>query len=104
MELEALMGMLPPQSIGEPLREAGFGNSPTAQKVKEKVDQLWTLQALLQQPLDLDLRTQYLDSSSTAVEVDARKNEIRYQIKLLQALLAMLSDELKLLEQSGTSG
>ncbi len=83
---------------------ADLDDGPVGGKLKEKADQLWALQALLKDPIDLDLRTQYLDTSSTPAEVEARKNEVRYQIQLLQAVLTILSDELKLLEQSQTGG
>jgi hypothetical protein len=89
----------PPQPVPGPAEDVDPGG-PLREQVKEKVDQLWYLQDLLHNPVPFNLRDKYLDTSSTPAQIEARKNEVRYQMQMLRAVLTILSDELKMLEQA----
>jgi hypothetical protein len=89
----------PPQPVPGPAEDVDPGG-PLREQVKEKVDQLWYLQDLLHNPVPFNLRDKYLDTSSTPAQIEARKSEVRYQMQMLRAVLTILSDELKMLEQA----
>jgi hypothetical protein len=76
------------------------GAGPLAQKLREKAEQFGNIQEFLQNPFQFDLRSKYLDTSSTPEEIESRKGEVRYQIKIMQSMLAVLTDELHELEQA----
>jgi hypothetical protein len=76
-----------------------LANSPLAKKLKEKADQFQHIQEFLHNPAPFNLRKAELDTSSTAEEIESRKAEVRYQIQVMQSVVAVLTDELKELEQ-----
>src|SRR5208282_460631 len=78
-----------------------FGAGALAKKLKEKSEQFKHIQDFLQNPVPLNsLRSKELDTSSTPEEIELRKGEVRYQIQIMQSVLAVLSDELKELEEA----
>jgi hypothetical protein len=67
---------------------------------EDRTEQLQYLKGLRHNPISLDLRGKEVGTSSTPAEIEARKSEVRYQVQVLQALLTILTDELKVLDQS----
>lgn len=79
----------------------GSGAGALAKKLKEKSEQFKYIQDFVQNPAPLNsLRSKELGTSSTPEEIELRKGEVRYQIQVMQSLLAVLNDELKELEQA----
>jgi hypothetical protein len=77
-----------------------LGANPVAQKLKEKAEQFRHLQDFLQNPVPLKLLSKEVDTSSTSEEIEARKEEVRYQIQVMRSVLGVLTDELNELEQA----
>ncbi len=78
-----------------------FSVGALAKKLKEKSEQFKYIQDFVQNPAPLNsLRSKELGTSSTPEEIELRKGEVRYQIQVMQSLLAVLNDELKELEQA----
>jgi hypothetical protein len=91
----ALQGVLQ-----NPALLASLGNNPAAQKLQEKAEQFRHIQDFLQNPAPFDLRSKELGTSSTPEEIESRKGEVRYQIQVMQSVLAVLTDELAELDQA----
>lgn len=73
-----------------------------AEKRKEKAEQFRNIQDILQNPGSFNLRYREMPASSTPEEIELRQGEVRYQIKLVQAVLATLTDELAELDHART--
>jgi hypothetical protein len=92
-----------PEALPGELEEIHFeaiGTGPLGKKLKEKAEQFGHVQELLQHPGMFDLQSKVTGTSSTPEEIEARKGEVRYQIKIMQSMLAVLNDELTELEQA----
>ena len=78
-----------------------LGAGALAKKLKEKSEQFKHVQDFLQNPAPLSgLRSKELGTSSSPEEIELRKGEVRYQIQVMQSVLAVLSDELKELDEA----
>jgi hypothetical protein len=78
-----------------------LGANPLTQKLQEKVAQFKHVQEFLQNPAPFaELRRKELGSSSTPEEIESRKGEVRYQIQIMESVLAVLTEELNELEQA----
>jgi hypothetical protein len=91
-----------------PQNSALFGSldeKPLAKKLAEKAAQFRDIQDFLRNHPNLfDLRSKELDTSSTPEEIEARKGEVRYQMQIMRSMLALLTDELKELEEARPQG
>lgn len=78
--------------------------NPLAKKLKEKAEQFQHIQEFLHSAAPLNLRRPEFRTSSTPEEIETRKAEVRYQLQLMQSVVAVLTDELEELEQARPSG
>lgn len=82
-------------------RALGALRAGPVQKLQEKAAQFKHVQEFLQNPAPFsELRRKELDTSSTPEEIESRKGEVRYQIQIMQSVLAVLTEELQELEQA----
>jgi hypothetical protein len=84
-----------PASDDQPGLQGGI-----AAKMAEKLEQLRYLQDFFHNPVPFDLRDKPLPTSSEPEEVAKRIAEVEYQIHVLQALIQVLSEELKELNRA----
>jgi hypothetical protein len=73
-----------------------------AERLAEKRRQLRFLQEFFQGPLMADMREAPLTTSSPAEEVEQRRADLRYRIKVLGALLTLFEEEIAMLERLET--
>ena len=75
-----------------------FIRTLTERKEKRKY-QLSIVKSFLEDPLRFGLQTDLVPSSTTSEEIEQRKQELDYRIKLLKTLLEIMEGEMVLLEQ-----
>src|SRR5262249_1054731 len=91
----------PQQSVGIGEELEGRSANLMAQKLQEKAAQFRHVQEFLQNPAPFgELRRREVGTSSTPEEIESRKGEIRYQMQIMESVVAVLRDELKELEQA----
>lgn len=74
--------------------------SHAARPGEDKGGRFQNVQDFLRTPNMFDLRGKELGTSSTAEEIEARAGEVRYQIEVMRSLMAVLTEELEVLEQT----
>jgi hypothetical protein len=67
---------------------------------EDKGGRFQNVQDFLRTPNMFDLRGKELGTSSTAEEIEARVEEVRYQIEVMRSLMAVLTEELEVLEKA----
>jgi hypothetical protein len=93
--LERVRGLLQNPSSLEAL-----SGSPLAKKLTDKAQQFQFIQDFLHNPEPFRLRRPEVETSSTPEEIESRKAEVRYQLKVMQSVAAVLTDELEELEEA----
>jgi hypothetical protein len=74
--------------------------SPALQKLQERAAQYKHVQEFLQNPTPFNDLRREVGTSSTPEEIESRQGEIRYQMQIMQSVLAVLQEELKDLEHA----
>ena len=91
----------PPKSWLDPKKDEevrSFIRTLTERKEKRK-HQLSIVKSFLEDPLRFGLQTELVPSSTTSEEIEQRKQELGYRIKLLKTLLEIMEGEMQLLDQ-----
>lgn len=91
----------PPKSWLDPKQDEEvrtFIRTLTERKEKRK-HQLSIVKSFLEDPLRFGLQTELVPSSTSSEEIEHRKQELGYRIKLLKTLLEIMEGEMQLLEQ-----
>jgi hypothetical protein len=77
-----------------------LGAGQLEQKLREKAEQFQLLMDFVKNPNPFTPRSTEINTSSTPEEIKSRKAEVQYQIQIMKAVLAVLAEELKDLEQA----
>jgi hypothetical protein len=73
--------------------------SEAMQQQHARRDQLRYVREFLNNPLFIDLSESVVDTSSEPDEIEARKQDLRYRVSVLDAILTIFNDELKMLDK-----
>jgi hypothetical protein len=77
-----------------------LGAGQLEQKLREKAEQFQLIMDFVKSPIPFAPRSTEINTSSTPEEIKSRKAEVQYQIQIMKAVLAVLAEELKDLEQA----